>query len=86
MPQTCLISLRQGEQRWIHTILPGAVCLGVWGEAMDHFRTVMMSKYMVGLVCVCERGRVVHVLVERVMVLTVIIIIFFVRITHCWED
>lgn len=44
---------------------------------MDHFRTVMMSKYMVGLVCVCERGRVVHVLVERVTVLTVIIIIFF---------
>lgn len=54
---------------------------------MDHFRAVMMSKCMAGLVCVCERGRVVHVLVERVRVLTVIIInIFFVRITHCWEN
>lgn len=49
---------------------------------MDHFRTVMMSKYMVGLVCVCERGRVVHVLVERVTVLTVIIIIFYLLESH----
>lgn len=82
-----MISLRQGEQRWTHTSLPGAVCLEVQGEAMDHFRAVMMSKCMAGLVCVCERGRVVHVLVERVRVLTVIIInIFFVRITHCWEN